>query len=150
VSIVASSNSSHPVSGFQVRVQGPESIPPSDAEVARLFEGQRLPPGRRERLGRSGRIVAISDDRFVGLAAFERADGELRVHEFGVDHSAGFNPEDVSNALLDALEMACLASGARRVLLLPRSALIPGLLLKRGYVIIAEGCAGSWFEKTLV
>jgi hypothetical protein len=32
--------------------------------------------------------------------------------------------------------------------LLPRAAISPALLRGRGFVTIAEGCAGSWYEKT--
>ncbi len=83
------------------------------------------------------------------MAAYDRADGELRVHEFAVDVSTMPCAEDqVINALLDALEVACLAGGGRRLVLLPRAAIATSLLRRRGFVTIAEGCAGSWFEKT--
>jgi hypothetical protein len=93
--------------------------------------------------------VAASAGRIVGIAAYERADGELRVHEFGVDTGATlYTTDQVVNALLDALEVACLAGGGRRLVLLPRAAIAGTILRRRGFVTIAEGCAGSWFEKS--
>jgi hypothetical protein len=94
-------------------------------------------------------VVAAFGSRVVGVAGYERADGEVRVHEFGVDEgAAGCTLDQVATALLDALEVACLAGGGRRLVLLPRAALTGDLLRSRGFQPIAEGCAGSWFEKT--
>jgi hypothetical protein len=84
----------------------------------------------------------------VGVAGYERVDFELRVHEFGVDGSSPCATEQIATALLDALEVACLAGGGRRLVLLPRAAISTTLLRGRGFVTIAEGCAGSWYEKT--
>jgi hypothetical protein len=91
--------------------------------------------------------MAQCGSRVVGLAAYERVDGELRVHEFGVDENSTCTLDQIATALLDALEIACLAGGGRRLVLLPRAALTSHLLRSRGFVPIAEGCAGSWFEK---
>jgi hypothetical protein len=131
----------------QVRVVGPEAAGLTATDMRRLFRGRRLTPARRERLGNSGRVVAACGSRVVGLAAYERADGELRVHEFGVDEEASCTIDQIATALLDALEIACLAGGGRRLVLLPRAALTAHLLRSRGFVPIAEGSAGSWFEK---
>ena len=48
---------------------------------------------------------------------------------------------------ITALEVACLAGGGRRLVLLPRAVVTSALLRPRGFVPIAEGCAGSWFVK---
>jgi hypothetical protein len=130
-----------------VRVVGPEAAGLTPTDLRRLFRGRRLTPARRDRLHNSGRVVAACGSRVVGLAAYEREGGELRVHEFGVDAVPACSPDQVATALLDALEIACLAGGGRRLVLLPRAALAEHLLRTRGYVPIAEGCAGSWFEK---
>ena len=58
--------------------------------------------------------------------------------------------DQIATALLDALEIACLAGGGRRLVLLPRAALAGHLLRGRGFVPIVEGCAGSWFEKVFL
>jgi hypothetical protein len=138
-----------PFPPMQVRVLGPDCAPLSASDLRRLFRGHRLTPARRSRLAQSGRIVAACGNRTVGVAAYDRADGELRVHEFGVDTTSTLcTEEQVVHALLDALEVACLAGGGRRLVLLPRAAIASSLLRRRGFVTIAEGCAGSWFEKT--
>jgi hypothetical protein len=69
----------------QVRVIGPDAACLTPGDLRRLFRGRHLTPARRERLRHSGRVVAACDQRVVGLAAYERVDTELRVHEFGVD-----------------------------------------------------------------
>jgi hypothetical protein len=135
------------VSPVQVRVVGPDAACLTPTDMRRLFRGRRLTPARRERLRNSGRVVAACGNRIVGLAAYERVDGELRVHEFGVDAGNPCTLDQIATALLDALEIACLAGGGRRLVLLPRAALTAHLLRSRGFVPIAEGCAGSWFEK---
>jgi hypothetical protein len=138
-----------PVVPVQVRVVGPECGALSPSDLRRLFRGRRLTPARRARLAQSGRVVAVSGSRVVGVAAYERVDGELRVHEFGVDAAlAPFLVEQVVSTLLDALEVACLAGGGRRLVLLPRAVVAGSQLRRRGFVTIAEGCAGSWFEKS--
>ncbi len=134
---------------MQVKVLGPDCAPLSAADLRRLFRGRRLTPARRDRLAQSSRVVAVCGTRTVGVAGYDRADGELRVHEFGVDTTATLCSEDqVINALIDALEVTCLAGGGRRLVMLPRAALATSILRRRGFVTIAEGCAGSWFEKT--
>ncbi len=133
---------------MQVKVLGPDCAPLSAADLRRLFRGRRLTPARRDRLAQSGRVVATCGTRTVGIAAYDRADGELRVHEFAVDTSSLCPEDQVVNAVLDALEVACLAGGGRRLVLLPRAVIASSLLRRRGFVTIAEGCAGSWFEKT--
>jgi hypothetical protein len=132
---------------MQVRVVGPESAGLTPTDLRRLFRGRRLTPARRDRLAASGRVTATCANRVVGVAAYERVDLELRVHEFGVDASSPAAVEPVASALLDALEVACLAGGGRRLVLLPRAAISAAMLRDRGFVNIAEGCAGSWYEK---
>jgi hypothetical protein len=133
---------------MQVKVVGPDCAPLSAADLRRLFRGRRLTPARRDRIAQSGRVVAACGNRTVGVAAYDRAGGELRVHEFAADTTSLCAEDEVVNALLDALEVACLAGGGRRLVLLPRAAIAGSLLRRRGFVTIAEGCAGSWFEKT--
>ncbi len=131
----------------QVRVVGPEWQGPSLRDLHRLFRGRRLTAARRERLAGSGRVVAQANGRVVGLAAYERLASELRVHEFGIDAAAKCSVEEVAVTLLDALEVACLAGGGRRLVLLPRATIAAQLLRARGYATISHGISGSWFEK---
>ncbi len=116
-------------------------------DLRRLFHGRHLTPARRARLRNSGRVVAACGKRVVGLAAYERADADLRVHEFGVDDSAPCRMDEIASVLLEALEVTCLAGGGRRLVLLPRAATAEHLLRVRGFLQVAAGCAGSWFEK---
>jgi hypothetical protein len=131
----------------KVRVVGPDAACLTPTDLRRLFRGRRLTVARRERLANGGRVLAACGTRMVGLAAYERTDGELRVHEFAVDATTPCAGDEIATALLDALEMACLAGGGRRLILLPRAASADHLLRARGFVPIAEGSAGSWFEK---
>ena len=131
----------------KLRVVGPDAACLSSADLHRLFRGRSLTPARRARLLNGGRVLAACGTRVVGLAGYERSDGELRVHEFAVDSTAPSPADEIATALLDALEMACLAGGGRRLVLLPRAASATHLLRARGFVPIAEGSAGSWFEK---
>jgi hypothetical protein len=95
---------------MQVKVLGPDCAPLSATDLRRLFRGRRLTPARRDRLAQSGRVVAACGSRTVGVAAYDRADGELRVHEFGVDTTSALCTEDqVINAL-----KAARAAGSRR------------------------------------
>jgi hypothetical protein len=132
---------------MQVRVVGPDAPALTAAELHRLFRGRRLTPARRARLAASGRVTAACGNRVVGVAAYERTDVELRVHEFGIDPSSACPADQIVGTVLDALEIACLAGGVRRLVLLPRAVVAEQLLPLRGFVTIAEGCAGSWFEK---
>jgi hypothetical protein len=83
----------------------------------------------------------------MGIAAYERLDREIRVHEFAIDQNPPSPVEEIAGTLLDALEVACLAGGGRRLVLLPRAAIAENLLRRRGFSTIAQGSAGSWFEK---
>jgi hypothetical protein len=137
----------HTVPPMRVRVLGPDAAELSAADLRRLFRGRHLTPARRHRLSDSGRVVAVCGTRVVGLAAYERADGEFRVHEFGIDAESPCHVQEIVAALVDALETACLAGGGNRLVLLPRASVGDAFLRQRGYAPIAEGCAGSWFVK---
>jgi N-acetylglutamate synthase-like GNAT family acetyltransferase len=102
---------------------------------------------RRARLEHGARIQVMQGSRLVGLAAYERSDRELRVCEIAVDPTC--RRELVEASLLDALELACLAGGARRLVMLPRATSDTEMLSRHGFHAIAEGCAGTWFEKTV-
>lgn len=133
---------------MRVRVVGPDAADLSAADLRRLFKGRHLTPARRLRLSNSGRVLAVCGTRVVGLAAYERADGEFRVHEFGIDEQSPCCVQEIACVLVDALEVACLAGGGRRLVLLPRASAGEAFLRQHGYAPIAEGCPGSWFVKT--
>jgi len=135
-------------SRVRLHVIGPDAACLSPADLRRLFRVRPLTPARRARILAGGRVHAACGARVVGLAAYERSDDALRVHEFVTDAAAPCPADEIATALLDALEMACLAGGGRRLVLLPRAAAASHLLRARGFVPIAGGSAGSWFEKT--
>ncbi|MFB3852459.1 MAG: hypothetical protein ACE148_01405 [Vicinamibacterales bacterium] len=138
-----------PQSQLRVRVDGPDGTALSAADLRRVFRGVRFTPARRTRLDQGGRVVARLGSSLVGVAAFERAGCELRVYEMGVDSSLDAEAVDeIVGAMLDALEVACMAGGGRRLVVLPRAAASCAQMRRRGFAAVAEGCAGSWFEKT--
>ena len=53
----------------------------------------------------------------------------------------------VLDALFDAIEVASLAGGCHRVVVIPSAGAAD--LERRGYVVVREGCAGAWMEKSL-
>jgi len=134
------------------RVLGPDGGGPSLPDLRRLFRGQRISANRRSRLEQSGRILALCGTKVVGLAAYERSDREVRVLDVGMDLESPCGGEGILDGLLDALELACLASGARRLVLLPRADVSAAVMSRRGYTgtAIADGGAGRWFEKRFV
>ena len=130
-----------------VRVVGPESPAIGPADLRRLFSGRTLSRVRRDRLASARRVVVLNGPRVIGLAAFDRWEDELRVCELAVEPSICYGAHDIVRQLLDALELACLAGGARRVVLLPAAVVAATTLERYGYETIAEGCAGGWLEK---
>jgi hypothetical protein len=130
------------------RVLGPDSGSVAAADLRRLFKGQKVDAARRNRLTQGGRILAMCGQRVVGLAAYERSEGEVRVYDIGMDAGSICGTDEIANSLLDALELACMASGARRLLLLPRAMLNGTLTRGRGYVTMGEGTSSTWVQKT--
>ncbi|MEI6667667.1 MAG: hypothetical protein WCP29_05880 [Acidobacteriota bacterium] len=135
---------------LQFRMFGPDSGGPAQPDLRRLFRGQRMTAARRARLGESGRILAMGGTRVVGLAAYERTEREVRVTELGFDLDSAYGADQIADGLLDALELACMASGARRLVLLPRATVAEALLRRRGYKALSAGISGRWFEKNFV
>jgi hypothetical protein len=132
---------------LQVRVLGPESSLPTAGDVRRLFSDRALTRARRERLLGLSKVVATVGPRLVGVALFERANDEIRVHELALEPDLCFSTHDILRQLLDALELACLASGGRRLVLLPSAVIAVSPLERLGYRVVSEGCAGAWLEK---
>ena len=136
-----------PSDALHVRVLGPESPSLTYADLRRLFAGRLLSRARRDRIANATRIVVQQGARVIGLAAYDRADDELRVYELALEPSLCFGVQDILRQLLDALELACLAGGCRRVVLLPAAVVATTALERLGYEVVAEGCAGGWLEK---
>lgn len=133
---------------LRVRVAGPDTGPLDALDLRRLFPSGALTAGRYDRLASWSRLVACCGDTPVAVATCRRVNGELRVPDVGLDTSCGCDVADIMAPLMNALELACLAGGARRVVMLaPPSA--HRALQRRGYTIVNEGCAGGWAEKVL-
>jgi hypothetical protein len=145
-------------SPIEVRVCGGDCEPMSDADLRRLFPGSSLTQARLDRLRDLPRVLVIMGDRTVGAATCQKVESELRVPDLGVDTSVGGlrlvggppqpREREVINALLDAVEVACLASGCFRIILSPPKVPL-AFLERRGYRRVDERCAGGWVEKIL-
>jgi hypothetical protein len=132
------------------RVLGPDMGGVSLADLRRLFRGQRLSLARRGRLQQGGRILALCGRRVVGLAAYDRDDRELRVVDIGVDTASACPPDVITDGLLDALELGCVAGSVRRLVLMPRAECFDEVLKRRGYSALPQMSAGTWYEKRFV
>lgn len=132
---------------LQVRVLGPDSTLLTPADLRRLFTGRSLSRPRRERVLTGHKVVALLGPRIVGLAAFERTADEIRVYELALEPSLAFGAYDIVRSLLDALELASLAGGCRRLVLLPAAIVAAGPLERLGFRVTAERTAGGWLEK---
>jgi len=143
----AATMSSPTTHGLRVQVFGADAEPMPAHALARLFPHVPAHSPRFERLARSARVIVTHGSQIVGFAVYQRIDGDIRVPDLTLLASPGHGVRDVFGALLDALEAACLAGGSRRIVL-PPTAPAHGLLRRRGYDVISEGCAGAWREKT--
>jgi hypothetical protein len=133
---------------LDVRVSGPDSEPVFDADLRRLFPGGALTHERLDRLRTWPRVLVCCGDRPVAIATCQKTEVELRVPEIGIDSDCGCSTREVYNVLLDALEIAGLAGGCRRVVINPPRTSV-AFMERRGYHRVAECCAGGWIEKTL-
>lgn len=132
----------------KLAVTGPEHDQLPGADIARLFASSALGAARLERLNRWSRLVARCGDTPVALVTYQSTGSELRAPDFGLDGPACCDVDAVVSAVVHGLEVACLAAGARRVVVMPPKG-GEHALLRAGYVAIHEGCAGSWMEKSL-
>lgn len=133
---------------LKLTVAGPEHEPLPAEDVTRMFGASALGTARLERLARWSRLIAICGATPVGVATYQGAGGEVRAPDFGLDVSGACDIDAVVSAIVHGLEVACLAAGAKRVVVMPPKG-GEHLLVRAGFVAIHEGCAGSWMEKTL-
>lgn len=131
-----------------VRIAGPGTEPLSEEELQMLFHEQKLTESRLRRLRNCPRILAICAARVAGILAYQQTDTGLRVREFALDCSDVNDVNTIAIALLDALELACLASGGKRILAAPRTATNIELLRKQGYVAVSGGSPAAQMVKT--
>jgi hypothetical protein len=147
VHLASHTTSESPERSYRVRVLGPDCDPLSVADLQRLFPGEVLTPARRQRLRDGSRIVIACGDRVVAAGVYQFTECELRISDVAVDSCEGCDLDDVFDVLLESCELACLAAGCRRVLVIAPPAASLARLRKRGYEIVSEGCGGSWIEK---
>lgn len=126
---------------------GPDCDSLSAADLHRLFPGEMLTAARTQRLRNGSRVVIACGDRIVAAGVYRFTDYELRVSDIGVDVCDGCDLDDVFGVLLESCELACLAAGCRRIVLIAPPTASAVRLRKRGYEIVNEGCAGAWIEK---
>lgn len=137
------------LSTLDIRVNSPDSEPLGSADLWRLFPGAALTEARLDRLCQWPRISVCCGARIVAVATCQKTDTEMRAADIGFDQSCGCSLRAILDALVDALELAGLAGGCRRLVLLPPSRAVP-YLERRGFTTISERCAGAWLEKILV
>ena len=106
-----------------LRVEGPEARGVTDADIRRLFPG-RSAGDRLNRLRNWPRIVVRIDDVPVGVATFTQTPIEMQIPDFAVDippvldlDHGNVRPQIIS-ALLEAIEIAALAAGCRRIVII--------------------------------
>lgn len=144
------------LTALDVRVTGPDCDELSDGDLRRLFPGSSLTGPRLDRLRQWPRVVVTLGDDVVAVATHQKTEGEMRVPDIGMDVPAtesGYvscrcSERDILNTLLDAIELACVAGGCRRVIVSPPRVSL-AFLERRGYVRVNERCAGGWIEKTI-
>jgi hypothetical protein len=134
---------------LEIRVTGPDCEPVGAGDLRRLFPGSALTQARLDRLREWPRVAVMCGDHIAAIATCQKTDIEMRVPDIGMDGSCGCSMHAVLHALLDAVELAGVAGGCRRLVLMPPKD-FPGALTRRGYVAIAERCAGGWLEKLLI
>src|SRR5574338_642391 len=136
----------HPA--VKLAVAGPEHDQLASADVERLFASTTLGAARLDRLTRWSRLVASDGERALAVVTYQSAGAELRAPDFGLDAASCPDVVAVVSTIVRGLEVACLAAGAHRVVVMPPKG-GEHALLRAGYVAIHEGCAGSWMEKSL-
>lgn len=110
--------------GLRLRIVDPEAMLPRGVDVWRLFRRRAITRRRRARLRKLPMVVATLGDQVVGLAAYERWGDDLRVHELACGADVSVPAAAVVTQLLECLELAALAGGASRVVILPWA--VPG------------------------
>ncbi len=138
---------------LDLRVEGPDVRGLNDADLRRLFP-DRATGERLNRLRNWHRLVVWIDDRPVGVATYTQTPTETHVPDFSVVIPQSMQAQyenvgaQVLDSLLSAIEIASLAAGCSRVVLIPQGRITE--LERRGYRCIHEKCGGSWMEKSLL
>jgi hypothetical protein len=113
--------------------------------------GHCLSRARFCRLCESEGIVVRNASVPLGLAAYKRADGEIRVvHELLLDRTlAGTDPAKVTDVLLSALEMTAYEDGVTCLTFLLHDDVVLAPFEERGYVVLVLDGKGVWLQRKL-
>ena len=113
--------------------------------------GHRLSGPRWRHLGASERVVVTDGLGPVGLAAYKRADGHLRVvHEFLLDRSLDSGEAArVTEKLLSALEFVAYEDGVCCLTFWLRNTVVMAPFERRDYVSLGIGATGIWLQRKL-
>lgn len=103
------------------------------ADLQRLFSASALTVERCERLWERPSLLVACNDRVVGIASYRWSDGELLVPDMGIDADSPCDQRAVIEALLEALELACMAGGRLRIALTGPQREIGAVAERRGY-----------------
>ena len=133
---------------LEIQVQGPDGPAVSDGDLRRLFPRGALTDRRLERLRQWPTVTVSCCNRIVGLATCKKTETEMRVPDIAIDPDSDCGSYALLVALLDAVELAGLAGGCARIVVMPPQ-ISPAFLERRGYTAIRERCAGGWLEKSL-
>ena len=116
-----------------------------------LPAGYCLSRARLRHLEESDWVVVTDDSVPVGLAAYKRADGEVRViHELLLDQTLDASGAvRVTEALLSALEMVAYDDGIRCLTFLLRCSVVMEPFEQRGYMSLALDASGMWLQRKL-
>jgi hypothetical protein len=112
--------------------------------------GHCVSRARVRHLRESEWIVVTDGSVPVGLAAYKRADGEVRVvHELLLDRTlAGSDAAAVTDVLLSALEIVAYDDGVRCLTFLLRSSVVMEPFEQRGYTsFVIDYC--TWLQRKL-
>ncbi|MEW6322505.1 MAG: hypothetical protein AB1635_15630 [Acidobacteriota bacterium] len=125
-----------------VRVLAPDALHLTATDFAALGT-PRAPSGTRAAvIERCRHMVATAGGRPVGIAAFEVEQDIVRVHELTAVDCA----PDTIDALVTAVELACLAAGASRIFISAVASCPAELLEVHGY---RASAGGRWLEKVV-
>lgn len=117
-----------------------------------LPAGNCVSRARLRHLRESEWVVVTDDSVPVGLAAYKRADSDVRVvHELLVDRTRSRNDvARITDVLLAALEMMAYDDRVSCLMFFLYSDVATAPLEKHGYSAIAADRGGVWLQKRLV
>jgi len=133
---------------LSVRVLGAHApLAAEDFAEALGTDGGVAESSRLRHLQACSKILVLCGSRVVGLAAYENHGDELRVRELATTSNQSCGRQRIVEAALDALELACLAGGAQRILIPTRRMQDPSPLCRRGFTPVNGRFRAKWLQK---